>query len=507
MVGGLGFDPYQVRSMVDKYVNALLAVEKKPIDILKTEEERLRKIKDALGELKSLYKSMLDVAKSLADPVLGAWRKKTASVSDSSVVDVTVGSTAPEGAWEIKVLRLASAHNVVTKQFDVAGTDLSSYAGKYIKMTFNFRDGSSEDVVINLTSLDSSATDEDILRKIAEEINLNSTRIRAAAVHIDSDHMRLSISAKEVGEQKAIDSITAEESTDGADYSSSNIVADLSIDDLTRIFDPTDSSVGGSVAPDGVSGSSFDYSWLNLDAVVNGIPISRSANTLTDVIPGATVSLKAIGSATVTIRSDYSDVVKKMEEFVQKFIDLNAKVRAYTFSGSEKVERGILANDLSIRLSLYDLRSLLMDPITVDTPNGPKVFTGESLGFSFDKEGNISFDPTIIQNMLSGSPEDAEAVIKAFTQKVEDGAPEDGIFVRIQKKLQAYLDVSGIFDTKSKTIDERIAYIERRIKSLQQLLSAKEEMYRERLGNFLAIRQTLMLQYSKVAQTFGLPQM
>ncbi len=507
MISGLSFDPYQVRSMVDKYIEALLAVEKKPIDILKSQEERLRKTKDALGEVKSIYESMLDVVKSLADPVLGAWRKKTASVSDSSVADVSVGATAPEGVWVVDVSRLASAHNAVTKQFDVSGTTLSSYVGKHIKLTFNFKDGTSEEVDVDLTSLSSSATNEDILKKVAEEINLNSTRVRAAAIYVDSDHMRLSISSKEVGEDNAIDSIVSEESTDGVNYTSSAFVSDVSLDDLTRLFDPNDPTVGGSVAPPGESGSSFDYSWLDLKAVVNGIPVQRSTNSLTDVIPGATVILKAVGSTTITIRRDYSDVIKKLEDFVQKFIDLNAKIRAYTFSGSEKVERGILANDLSIRLSLYDLRTLLMDPVTVETPDGQKVFTGESLGFSFDKEGNISFDPTIIQNMLSSSPEEAEAVIKAFTQKVEDGASEDGIFVRIEKKLQAYLDVSGLFDTKTKTIDERISFIERRIKSLQQLLDAKEEMYRERLGNFLAIRQSLMLQYSRVAQAFGVPSM
>ncbi len=510
MIQGIGgFNPLATREMVDKYIDALLAPARKPIDMLKSQQTLIDKQVKALNEIKGILDSMKSLAHDLADPVLGAWRDKEASVSDEDVASVSVTSTATEGVWDLTVNRVATAHRVISKEITKGDTDLvSAYGGKKLKLTIALKDGTSTDVEVDLSDIttDNGSTNVDVLQKIADAVNSTSgVGAKAVVIGTDPDHVRLSIYASSVGSEKAIDSLSAQESTDGGEtYSSSNLWSDLALDDLSKVYDPTDPGSGGSIAPEGESGSTFDYDWLNLDAVLSGVPIKDTYNVISDGILGATITVKGTGKTTISIRKNVNNVIKKIEDFMNKFKDLNAKIRAYTFAGSDKAARGILANDTSIRMTLYAIREEMTSPIKVTVGNESEVFTGEKLGITFDKEGNLTFDPTIIRSMLEGSEEDREKIIKVFTASTENGDPEDGIFVRLEKKLEQYVDsVDGMFTTRINSLNKRKDYINERIKTLQKMLDAKEQMYREQLGNLMAMSMELKQQVSQMQGMFG----
>ncbi|NOZ91795.1 MAG: flagellar filament capping protein FliD [Dictyoglomi bacterium] len=510
MISGVSsFNPLATREMVDKYISALMAPARKPIDLLNNQKALIDKQVKALNEIKGILSSMKDLAHSLADPVLGAWRDKEVSVSNDDVASVSVTSSATEGVWDLTVNRVATAHRVISSQVAKTDTNLvNTYGGKLLKLTFNLKDGTTSTVNVDLTDIttDNGSTNIDVLNKIADAINSASDAgVKAVVIGTDPDNVRLSIYATSVGSDKAIDSMSAEESSDGGNtYSASNLWSDLALDDLSKVYDPTDPTSGGSIAPEGESGTTFDYDWLNLDAVLSGVPIKDTDNTISDGILGATITVKSTGSTTISIRDNVDNVVKKIEDFMNKFTELNAKIRAYTFAGSDKAERGVLANDTSIRMTLYAIREAMTAAVKVTVGSDTETFTGEKLGITFDKEGNLTFDSSIIRNMLSGSEEDREKIIKAFTQSTENGDPEDGIFVRLEKKLETYVDsVSGLFTTRINSLNERKDYIDERIKTLEKMLDAKEQMYREQLGNLMAMSMELKQQVSEMHGIFG----
>ncbi|GEM_PF-1891506 len=510
MISGVGgFNPLATREMVDKYINALLAPARKPIDLLNNQKSQIDRQVKALNEIKGILSSMKDLAHSLADPVLGAWRDKQVSISDDNIASVSVSSSATEGVWELQVNRVATAHRVISKQVSKEDTNLvEAYGGKKLKLTFNLKDGTDSTVEVDLSDVttDNESKNVDVLKKIADAVNSTSgAGVKAVVIGTDPDNIRLSIYATSVGSEKAIDSMSAEESTDGGNtYNDSNLWSDLALDDLTKIYDPSDANSGGSIAPEGETGTTFDYDWLNLDAVLSGVPIKDTDNTISDGILGATITVKGTGKTTISIRKNVDNVVKKIEDFMSKFTELNAKIRAYTFAGSDKAERGVLANDTSIRMTLYAIREAMTAAVKVTVGDESETFTGEKLGITFDKEGNLTFDSSIIRNMLNGSEEDREKIIKVFTQSIEKGDPEDGIFVRLEKKLEAYVDsVSGLFTTRINSLNKRKDYIDERIETLKKMLDVKEQMYREQLGNLMAMSMELKQQVSQMQGIFG----
>ncbi len=511
MISGIGgFNPLGTREMVDKYINALMAPQRRPIDLLKNQEVQIDKQVKALKEIKGILASMKDLAHSLADPILGAWRDKSVSLSDDKVASVSVSSTATEGVWTLTVNRLATAHRVIGKEITKTSTNLvDAYGGKKLKLTFNLKDGTSSSVEVDLSDItsDNGKTDLDLLQKVEDAINSASgLGVKAVLIGTDPDHVRLSIYATSVGSEKAIESMTAEESTDGGNtYNSSNFWSDLSLNDLTKVYDPTDPSSGGSIDPTNSGSTTFDYNVLNLEANLSGVPITNTDNTISDGILGATITVKGTGTTTITIRKNVDNVVKKIEQFMDLFTKLNAKIRAYTFAGSDKAERGILANDTSIRNTLYAIRSAMTSAIKVTVGGSTETFTGEKLGISFDKEGNLKFDSSIIRNMLLGSDEDREKIIKVFTASTENGDPEDGIFVRLEKKLQSYVDsTTGVFEVRIKSLTDRKNYLEKRIRTMQKMLDAREQMYRQQLGNLMAMSMEMKQQLSEMHSIFGM---
>ena len=511
MISGIGgFNPLATREMVDKYVNALLAPERKPIDLLNSQKTLIDRQVKALKEIKDILSSMKSIASDLADPILGAWRDKTAVVSNEDVASVSVSASATEGVWELNVDRVATAHRVVSKQVAKDDTSLvDSYGGKILKFTINLRDGTTSTVEVNLTNItsDNGSTDLDLLQKVADAINSTTNAgVKAVVIGTDPSNVRISLYATSVGSEKAIDSLLAEESDDGGNtFASSDFWLDLSLNDLTQIFDPTDASSGGSVVPTGESGTSFDYTWLNLKAVLSGVPIEDTDNIIDDGILGATITVKNVGSTTISINNNVDTVVKKIEDFMDKFIELNSKIRAYTFSGTERTARGVLANDTSIRNVLYAIREAMTSAVRVNINGEEEVFNGEKLGISFDKEGNLQFDSTIIRSMLMGSETDREKIIKVFTQSVDNGDPEDGIFVKLEKKLQDYVDaVNGLFTTRINSLTRRKDYIDERIKRLEEMLKVREQMYREQLGNLMAMSMEMQQQLSQMRSVFGI---
>jgi flagellar hook-associated protein 2 len=183
---------------------------------------------------------------------------------------------------------------------------------------------------------------------------------------------------------------------------------------------------------------------------VDGITFTRSSNTLTDVVPGVTLSLKAKTSiaASVDLTRDTTVIKDKINAFVTAYNDANSIFKEVSDPKSTLATYGAtLVGDSTVRSIKGQLRSMVMGPSS--TP-GSTVSAMWQMGIKVDEAGVMSVDTTKLDTALTSNYSD---VVKTFTGNqngltIYSPAP-GGIAGDAVRKLTNMLGATGILTSQS----------------------------------------------------------
>ncbi len=143
----------------------------------------------------------------------------------------------------------------------------------------------------------------------------------------------------------------------------------------------------------------------------NGIAMTRSSNTINDIITGVTFNLNSTTTSTVnlSITQDTSSIPKMADDFVAAFNSLINKIKDLTKFDSTTKTVGSLQG-ISDVSSIYSKLSAL---ITKQNSDGVSLV---DYGFSLDKTGALSLDSTVLNKKLSEDPSALEKVFRGVTE-------------------------------------------------------------------------------------------
>ena len=99
---------------------------------------------------------------------------------------------------------------------------------------------------------------------------------------------------------------------------------------------------------------------------VNGLSITRSSNTIDEVIKGVTLNLHNadVGkNVTVTVSADIEALTSTLQSYVDAYNDLKGFVDDLSKFDAGTKTGGLLMGDSSIRLMMENLRSMVSMPI------------------------------------------------------------------------------------------------------------------------------------------------
>jgi flagellar hook-associated protein 2 len=236
------------------------------------------------------------------------------------------------------------------------------------------------------------------------------------------------------------------------------------------------------------------------DAVfaVNGLKVTRSSNTISDVIPGVTFTLLDEGdqdgaidatdpTAKITVATDNSAITDAITDLVENFNAVNEIVNEQFTLDPNSNRQGSTAGDAALRGMLSRLRKELAS--AGGTGAGYRYLS--DVGIKFEKDGSLTFDKGKLADALQ---EDPTALANLFLAK------ENGIGKRLPDAIEdsiSTVDGSLVFRQRGigqsiKAIDEKIAREERRITTLEEQLikkfTALEELVSQlkSQGDFLA---------------------
>jgi flagellar hook-associated protein 2 len=366
----LGVD---LNQLVDGYVKA------KSIPITRKEVEVSKK-SDILSGYKD-YESLLNALKtpasnlrrpSVAQAGTDVFGQKIAyptsgTGGSSTAVTVTPKTDTPLGTYSLTVNRLARSDSALSSAVDV----FTSKEAPLITANGTLS--------VNGTSIAVSAGDS--LKTVIEAINAktDTTKVRAQIVDLGNNTYRLSLSANETGKAIALS---------GSD---AGVLDDLNLSS---------------------SGSGETDTTLSSEVVYNGVTVTRSSNTIKDLIPGASIDLfsaNPLDKIRISVETNNQNVRGQVDAFVEAYNDLKDFYDTQTVvNGDGTVPKtSILVNQTAFRGSFLGLETMLTGQVS----GVSGVNTLRDIGITLDKENRLVVDDVKLNDAIVDK---GDAVAKLF---------------------------------------------------------------------------------------------
>ena len=189
----------------------------------------------------------------------------------------------------------------------------------------------------------------------------------------------------------------------------------------------------------------------NADFFVNGIEVTRSSNTVNDVISGVSFTLQNTTnstnpSATISIAADSSQLSGALQSLVSSYNLLVDQVGQQVGQSG-----GVLTGDLIVQQISTDMQQLA----TYWNPsNSSSIHSLSDLGVTFDTTGKMSFDPTVLSGLSSTQVSDAFKFL---------GNSSSGFAALANNFTQLTDPVSGLIQTQETGYQNENAHLSKQI--------------------------------------------
>lgn len=428
---------------VNNIITQLMAVEQQPMKALQTKAAGMQTQLSAFGQMQSLVSSLQDAT----TPLLTAsnYALTTATSSDASSIGVTSTSNAVPGNYAVAVSALAASQTLVSAsgQFaantDVVGTGtLTISLGSWNsgQTAFTPKPGA-QSVSISIDSTSNT------LAGVRDKINAANAGVTATIV-TDSTGARLALQSSSTGSINGFKVAVAETGAAG----------------LGRLgFDPSS----------GVTQLTQTTAAADTHATVNGIAITSSSTTLTNVIQGLTLSANKVTASPVQLAvTANTDALKTMvTSFVSAYNALNAFVSSATAYDPVAKKGALLQGDrttLSLQSQLHNLLGAFGTASSTFT-------TLSSIGLQFQKDGSLKVNDAKLSAAVQNMPE----LQKALANVDLTTPGNNGILKKLSDWENVALGTSGALPSRQHSIQRMIASNQKDHDALQTRLDLTQK--------------------------------
>ena len=366
----LGVD---LNELVDGFVKA------KSVPITRKEVEVSKKSATlaAYEEYEALLSALKNPASNLRRPSLAQGGtdvfgqniaySTSSSGATSTAITVTPKTATPLGTYSLTVNRLAKSDAVLSSAADT----FSNQENPLITTTGTLSVGGT---AISVTAGDS-------LKTVVDAINAqtSTTKVRAQIVDLGNSTYRLNLSATETG--KAI-------TLTGSD---AGVLDDLNLSAL---------------------GSGETDASLSAEVVYNGVTVTRSSNTIKDLIPSASIDLfsaNPLDKIRISVETNNQNVRSQVDAFVEAYNDLRDFYDTQTLvNGDGTVPKtSILVNQSAFRGSFLGLETVLTGGVSgISSVNSLR-----DVGITLDDNNRLVVDEVKLNDAIVDK---GDAVSKLF---------------------------------------------------------------------------------------------
>lgn len=412
-------------------IKQLLSLERQPVVRLQSKKATADKAITALQGLNTKFAAIADLAKKLS--IGTGWSPVKSSVSHPDNVGVTVAAGTQPTSLSFKVLSLAAAHQTYSSATYAAPTTAVADAGANI--TIGYTDANGAAATLSLTNHDGT------LQSIADAVNGTAASPITARVVKTSDtgDYRLEFTAKKTGASSAF-SVSGIAKSPAAEmtFAVGNQAADAEI------------VLGSSGTP---------------------LSITSSTNTMTDVMPGVTVSLRradANTTVTVDVTRDTSTMTADVEKLVELTNEFLKEAKTLTAYDAVAKKGGLLQGNRLVR----DLQSAVLNAVSGAVGGRSPIAAGVEL----TRDGLVKFDKVKFESAYAADPAGVAAIFYG-------PAGSDGVAQRLAAVAEsATKSTTGILTQAIDSRRNEIKRIDDSIATWDVRLVRKEAMLRKQFA-------------------------
>lgn len=325
-----------------------------------------------------------------------------ASSSNEAAAGATVTGTPGPGSVAFTIDRLAASHQMVSGVF--ADPDSAAGAGD---LTITV------DGVDHIVTADAATT----FTELAASVNALDAGVTATVLEVDAGSYRLLL--------------TADTSGDASVFTATSGIAGL-----------------GSI--------SVIQAGVDAQISIGSLTIERAENTITDLLPGVTIDLKAVSATPVVITAqrDLESAADAMAALVDELNQTLTTLGDLTRYNSVTETAAILMGDSTARGLIASLRNAVSG--SVGGPSGTLI--PAAVGISITRSGTFEFDRSAFEAALSSDFEGTAAlfddtVLPALDAVLDGAEGAAGSIARARDRWQAQIEL----------MDDRIEQFEDRL--------------------------------------------
>jgi flagellar hook-associated protein 2 len=345
---------------------------------------------------------------SFSDRLSGSvFSKSSVSSSDENVISATASTANTAGTYSINVSSLAQARTMTSSGF----ADTTSAATGTGTITITSGSGAPKIVTIN----SSNST----LKGVRDAINNANANVTATIINDGSaTPYKLLITANDTG--------------------------------MANSFTITDSLSGGQAL-----GLTQAQAAADAQFMVNGVSVTKSSNTISDVITGVSFTLKkqTSGPVALSIKKDTDAIVSAVNDFVTAYNAVNSFFTSqFTYNASSK-SAGVLSGDATLRSIQSNLQNQFLQSIS-------NRFTSYSIagqvGLNFGRDGSLSLDETKLRDAISSNFTSVAALF------LGDGTPAGGVSAtdsRVTYNAKTYATQEGTYSVQVDSLAQQAAAV------------------------------------------------
>jgi flagellar hook-associated protein 2 len=416
-------------------ISKILEIKRQPIYILENRKCAYNKKINTYHDLSAKLLSLKSAVDKLR--ISSNFYAKSVSVSDSTVLNVTVSGATPIGNYSISVSTLASEEREVHRGAALPNTVVNKSGSDKI-FVYNYAETVRAIPVADNTTLEG-------LRDLIND-DTNNPGVTASIIN-DGSSYRLSIKGNDMGSTNKIiieDSTTLDGSNNTVDFTKNVFIRTKQAEDAVFTFD--------------------------------SILISRSSNTINDVIDGMTMNLYRGDSSTslISVTADVNSVGDQINAFVNAYNDVVSFLSANTEYDSTKGVGSMFSGESTARNIENKLRSAVSGNAS-GPPGGFKILA--RIGITTDsKTGKLNINGSTLESKLVSNLDDVANLFKDTS---------DGAAIQIYDYLDDSMsNVEGPIAQRKESLRDIIDNIDNTIRKIEHGLNKTKEDLVQKLSLF-----------------------
>jgi flagellar hook-associated protein 2 len=408
-------------------LNAIMQQERAPLAAVESQKSTLQAQNSAFTTFATKLAALESAVSALGDT--DSLSMVAATTSDDRAVGVSSGIGTVSGRYEVVVSSLARAQVTMSETtYDSIDTVIAT-SGILTLAQF-----SQPPIEIPITGAKT-------LKDLADAINqAPNSPVTASVVQVAPGQYRLVLTGRVTG---AANGFTVS-------------VSGFSGGQGLSFIDTDGDGTSGDDAADNVQAAA------DASLTVNEIPITSASNILSDVIPGATITLKQAdptNTIAIDVEQDHSDIIEKVKAFATAYNDVLAFIGEQTNAAA--AGRANIGRDPMVRQFRDSLRAAMMG-----AEAGGTLTRLAEVGIGFDRNGKVTINEDRLKNALETSVADVQLLFAGA-----DG--NSGRFGAIKALISSYTTAGGLLANVRDRIDEQVARLNARLTVMEEQLAIR----------------------------------